>query len=112
MERALHWLSRPPVVEDEETQRVARLLHVILLTAIGVCIAAGLVHVFVLGGVGATVFIYPPVLTVGFVLLLTLGRGHVWGTAVALEFMFWLAIVGSAMTDGGLRGPTTGGLVL
>jgi PAS domain S-box-containing protein len=112
MERALHWLSRPPVVDDDESQRVARLLHVILLTAGAVCIAAAAIHVFLLGAVGATIFVYPPVLATIVVLLAVLARGHVWGVAIALQMMFWAAIVASAVTDGGLYGPTLGGLVM
>ena len=109
--RGLRWL-RPPVVADEESRRVARLLHITLLTNLFTGTAAALVHVFALGAAGNSVFIYPPFLLVSAALLVTLGQGRIHGVALAMQVLFLLAIVGSAFTDGGLRGPTMGGLVL
>ena len=109
--RGLRWL-RPPVVADEESRRVARLLHITLLTNLFTGTAAALVHVFALGAAGNSVFIYPPFLLVSAALLAMLGRVRVHGVALAMQVLFLLAIVGSAFTDGGLRGPTMGGLVL
>ena len=108
---ALHWL-RPPALADEETQRIARLLYITLLTTLITCIVAALVHVFVLEAVGASRLIYPPVLVGAASLLVLLRRGRVQVVALAVQTLLWLAIVGSALTDGGLGGPTIGGLVL
>ena len=107
----MHWLS-PPAFADEETEHVARLLHITLLTTVVTCIVAALVHVFALDAVGASKWIYPPVLAGGALLLALLRRGWVRAVALAVQTLIWLAIVGSALTDGGLRGPTVGGLVL
>ena len=107
----LRWLS-PPVVADEDDRRLARLLHTVLLAAFVVCAVAGLVHILVLAGEGATVHIYLPVLFASAALLWVLQRGHLQAVALALQLLFWLAIVTSALTDGGLYGPTMGGLVL
>ena len=100
--RGLRWL-RPPVVADEESRRVARLLHITLLTNLFTGTAAALVHVFALGAAGNSVFIYPPFLLVSAALLVTLGQGRIHGVALAMQVLFLLAIVGSAFTDGGLR---------
>jgi hypothetical protein len=102
----------PPVLPDEQLQIVARRLHTILLGSLVVCGVAGAVHVFVLGAIGANVFIYPPVLLVVVVLLVALHRGHVRGPALVVQALLWVSIVAGSLTDGGLRGTTIGGLVL
>ena len=107
----LRWLSAP-VVADEDDRRLARLLHTVLVASFVVGGAAGLVHLLFLGGQGATVHVYVPVLVASIVLLAVLHRGHLQAVALALQLLFWVAIVTSSLTDGGLRGPTMGGLVL
>ncbi len=112
MPRAFSWLTSPPRLADEEDRRVARLLRITLLTTLYVGIATAVIHVVVLGAVGASVFVYPPLLLISLALLMLLHHGHVRAVALALQVMFWLVIVSSSMTDGGLHGPSIGGLVL
>ena len=107
----MRWLSAPTFADDE-TQRVARLLHITLVTTLLTCIVAALIHVFALDAAGASRWSYPPVLASGVALLALLRRGRVHAVALAVQTLIWLAIVGSAFTDGGLAGPTLGGLVL
>ena len=107
----LRWLSAP-VVADEDDRRLARLLHTVLVASFVVGGVAGLVHLIFLGGKGATVHVYAPVLVASIVLLAVLHRGHLQAVALALQLLFWVAIVASSLTDGGLYGPTMGGLVL
>ena len=107
----LRWLS-PPVLIDEDDRQLARLLHTVLIASFVVCTLAGLVHITALGGEGATVNIYAPVIVASLVLFAVLRRGHLQAVALALQLLFWLVIIASALTDGGLRGPTMGGLVL
>jgi PAS domain S-box-containing protein len=101
-----------PAFADEESQRVGRLLHTILLTGMIVCATAGIVHTFVFGGAGTTAYIYPPTLVLCVVLLGILYRGHVQLTGLLLLISVWTLIVLSALTDGGVHGPSLGGLVL
>ena len=112
MERAPHRLLRPPDHPDEEQQRVARLLHTILVSGLVVLALAAFTHVILLGEVGVTAYIYPPIAVATVALLVTLQRGHVRATALAVQVLIWLAIVGSAFTDGGLRGQAVSGLVV
>jgi signal transduction histidine kinase/CheY-like chemotaxis protein len=102
----------PPVLSDEKRQLVARRLHTILIGSLVVCGVAGALHVFVLGAIGANVFIYPPVLLTVLALLVALQRGHVRGPALVVQALLWVSIVAGSLTDGGLRGTTIGGLVL
>ena len=97
---------------SEETQRVTRLLHTALVTTIITCIVAAVIHVFVIGAIGTSVLVYPPVLVVSALLLFILHRGHLHGVALALQGLLWAAVVTSALTEGGLRGPSIGGLIL
>ncbi len=101
-----------PAFADEESQRVGRLLHTILVSATIVCAATGLVHTFALDGAGATAYIYPPTLVLCVVLLGILYRGHVQLTGLLLLLSVWTLIVLSALTDGGVHGPSLGALVL
>ena len=110
--RALRWLVSPPTHPDEQQQSIARRLHAILLGSLLLCSVAGLIHLLLLGAVGTNVVIYPPVLISTVLLLAALRRGHIHATAVAVELVLWVAIVGGSLTDGGLRGTTIGGLVL
>ncbi len=102
----------PPSFTDEEQQRVARLLHTILVSGLLVCVFVGVVHLWLLDGVGTTIYLYPSILGLGFTLLILLRFVRPWLVGVALVAMLWLAIVASAATDGGLHGPAIGGLVL
>jgi PAS domain S-box-containing protein len=101
-----------PTFADEERQRVGRLLHTILLAGLVVCVVTGVVHLLAFEGTGATVLIYPPTLTLCLALLAILYRGHVQLTGLLLLLSIWVLIVLSAVTDGGVHGPSLGGLVL
>ena len=110
MERALHVGTSP--IFDEDRQRVARLLRLVLWSGLVICSVGGLIHVLALGAVGVVVFVYPPVFLAFVALLLLLGRGHVRLAGAALLLLLWAAVVFSALIDGGLRGTAIGGLLL
>ena len=104
-------MSSPPPL-DEDRQRVARLLRLILVSGLVICALGGLVHVLALDAAGLIVFIYPPVFLAFVALLLLLARGHVRAVGVGLLLLVWAAVVVSALSDGGLRGPAISGLIL
>ena len=111
-ERMLRGLKRPPSLPRGPQQAVARRLHTILVGCLIVCATGGLVHVVALGAVGTNVMIYPPVLLITALLLVALHGGYVRSATLTVLAMIMVAIIGGALTDGGLHGTTIGGLFL
>ena len=110
----LRRLLAGPRLADEESTRVAGILHVALVCATGLCLAGIVIHYVVLGGVGATPSqeLYFPLLAACLVLLFVLRRGQIRVAGLSLLLAVWAAIAHHSYYTGGVHSSGASGLVL
>ena len=111
MERAALQAGADPHAIGETPDGAASLLRLVLLWGLAIGGTAALVHVLVLGPT-LIIVIYPVILTAFVALLLLLRRGHVHTTGLSLLLLVWVAIIASALTDGGLFGIAISGFTI
>ena len=110
----LRRLLAGPRLADEESTRVAGILHVALICATGLCLAGIVIHYVVLGGVGATASqeLYFPLLAACLALLFILRRGRIRVAGLSLLLAVWAAIAHHSYYTGGVHSSGASGLVL
>jgi PAS domain-containing protein len=108
----LRRLFEGPRFADEETTRIAGVVHVALVVASTVGLAGVLVQVamFSRGAALSPLDLLFPALSLG--LLALLHRGHVQIAGYAILGLVWLTIVAHSAYTGGLRSSALGGLIL
>ena len=101
-----------PRLADEESTRVAGILHIGLVMATTLCLAGAVAHFVVIGEATASQALYVPLAAVCLVLLAVLHRGHVRLAGLSLLLATWAALVLSAYETGGVRSNASAALVL
>lgn len=101
----MHAWFAPPRFDDAERTRVARLLNILLLSTLALLLVAFSVRSAVLGLVGHWQ-VYPILIIVLVAMLISLRRGYVYSSGLALTAVL-LAYAGiGAVTSGGVHSPT------
>ncbi len=101
----LRALIAPPVFEDEEKTRVARLLQIILITVTVLVMLFSVPAFFMTPEIGRVVI----ELFLGFwalLMLVLLRRGHVYLSGFLLSFTLWAVVSYGTYEAGGFRGST------
>ena len=112
MPHPLRRLLAAPTFADEEQNRVATILHTILLAVTAICVLAGAVQVLALQQTQASMLVYPALLLACLALLALVRRGHLQTAGSAFLLCLWAVITFGALTYGGIRSPTAGGHIL
>jgi len=111
----LHPLRRllaSPTFADEEKDRVAAILHTILLAGTVLCALAGAVQFIALQRHQSTMLVYPGLVLACIGLLALVRRGHLQLAGSVFLLCLWAVITLGALTYGGIRSPTAGGHIL
>jgi PAS domain S-box-containing protein len=112
MPHPLRRLLAAPTFADEEQNRVATILHTILLAVTAICVLAGAVQVLALQQTQASMLVYPALLLACLALLALVRRGHLQTAGSVFLLCLWAVITFGALTYGGIRSPTAGGHIL
>jgi PAS domain S-box-containing protein len=108
----LRGLFEKPTLVDEESTRVAGILHTVLVASFGVASVAGFAQTLV-GGIDVAAYvIYPSIAVLSAVLLALVHRGWLRAAGGVFLGLLWLAITFGAATYGGVRSPSVGGYML
>jgi len=112
MPHPLRRLLAAPTFADEEKDRVAAILHTILLAATVICVLAGLVQLLVLQQYQAAMLVYPGLVIACVSLLTLVRRGHLQIAGSIFLLCLWAVVTFGALTYGGIRSPSAGGHIL
>ncbi|MBA3545129.1 MAG: PAS domain S-box protein [Nannocystis sp.] len=112
MTHPLRRLLAAPTFADEEKDRVAAILHTILLAVSVICVLAGAVQFFALEQDQSAMLVYPALLLACLTLLGLVRRGHLQFAGSVFLLCLWAIITFGALTYGGIRSPTAGGHIL
>ena len=112
MPHPLRRLLAAPTFADEEKDRVAAILHTILLAAIVICTLAAAMQVFVFDQPQSSMLAYPALLLACIALLALVRRGNLQAAGSVFLLCLWAVITFGALTYGGIRSPTAGGHIL
>jgi hypothetical protein len=86
-------LLQPPAYDDEETTRVARLLHVLLLALAGVIFGFGTVLVLITGRFSPSTLVTLAMGGVYLAMWIALRRGHVRAVSIAMPLAFLVSTI-------------------
>jgi PAS domain S-box-containing protein len=112
MPHPLRKLLASPTFADEEKDRVAAILHTILLAVTVLCVVAGLVQFVGMQQTQAAMLVYPALFLACIGLLSLVRRGHLQLAGSVFLLCLWAVITFGALTYGGIRSPTAGGHIL
>lgn len=104
MATQLKQLLLPPVYDDDETKRVARLLHVLLLTLAGTIFGFATALGLVTGRFGPSTLLVEAMGGVYLVMWIALRRGHVRSVSIAMPLAFLASTVLIVYSFGTARG--------